>query len=223
MIKESACNAGDLHSILGWEDSLEKGMATHCSILVWRIPQAMEPSGLESTGSQRVGHDWLSLHPTTPGRSRDSKMGKMIPALQQLHSHVFWNQRIYSLNISFLICKTGSVQFSCLAMSDSLQPHGLQRAMPLCPSLTPGVYPNSSPSSQWRHPTISSSVTPFFCLQSYPASESVLPIRWLKYWNFSFNISPSNEYSGPISFRMDWLDLLAVQVSLKSLLQHHSA
>ena len=55
------------------------------------------------------------------------------------------------------------------------------------------------------------------------SSESVLPIRWPKYWSFSFNISPSNEYSGPISFRMDWLDLLAVQGTLKSLLQHHSS
>ena len=54
-------------------------------------------------------------------------------------------------------------------------------------------------------------------------SESVLPIRWPKYWSFSFNISLSNEYSGLISFRMDWLDLLAVQGTLKSLLQHHSS
>ena len=54
-------------------------------------------------------------------------------------------------------------------------------------------------------------------------NESVLHIRWPKYWNFSFNISPSNEYSGLISFRMDWSDLLAVQGTLKSLLQHHSS
>ena len=54
-------------------------------------------------------------------------------------------------------------------------------------------------------------------------NESVLCIRWPKYWNFSFSISPSNEYSGLISFRMDWLDLLAVQGTLKSLLQHHSS
>ena len=54
------------------------------------------------------------------------------------------------------------------------------------------------------------------------SNESVLPIRWLKYWSFSFSISPSNEYSGLISFRMDWFDLLAVQGTLKSLLQHHS-
>ena len=54
------------------------------------------------------------------------------------------------------------------------------------------------------------------------SNESVLPIRWPEYWSFSFSISPSNEYSGLISFRMDWLDLLAVQGTLKSLLQHHS-
>ena len=55
------------------------------------------------------------------------------------------------------------------------------------------------------------------------SNESALPIRWPKYWSFSFNISPSNEYSGLISFRMGWLDLLAVQETLKSLLQHHSS
>ena len=55
------------------------------------------------------------------------------------------------------------------------------------------------------------------------SNESVLPIRWPNYWSFSFNISPSNEYSGLISFRMDWLDLLAVQGTLTSLPQHHSS
>ena len=79
-------------------------------------------------------------------------------------------------------------------------------------------------------PTISSSVVPFSsCLQSFPASGSFRMsqlfacIRWPKYWSFSFNISLSNEHSGLISFRMDWLDLLAVQGTLKSLLQHHSS
>ena len=70
---------------------------------------------------------------------------------------------------------------------------------PSCPSPTPGACSNSCPSSRWCHPTISSSVAPFsFCLQSFPASvfsnESALCIRWPKYWSFSFNISPSNEY-----------------------------
>ena len=121
-----------------------------------------------------------------------------------------------------------SVQFSHSVVSDTLQPHGLQHARPPCPSPTPRVHSNSCPLSWWCHPAISSSVIPVFShLKSFPASvfsnESVLHIRWPKYWSFSFSISPSNEYSGLIPFRMDWLDLLAVQGTLKSLLQHHSS
>ena len=122
-----------------------------------------------------------------------------------------------------------SVQFSPSTMSNSLRPYGLQHARPPCPSSTPGVYSSSCPLSRWCHPTISSSVIPFSSrLQSSPAfgissNASVLRIRWPKYWSFSFSTSPSNEYSGLISFRMDWLDLLAVQGTLKSLLQHPSS
>ena len=84
------------------------------------------------------------------------------------------------------------------------------------------------PSSRWCHPAISSSGVPFSsCPQSLPASvfsnESTLCMRWQKYWSFNFSLSPSNEHPGLISFRMDWLDLLAVQGTLKSLLQHHSS
>ena len=112
-------------------------------------------------------------------------------------------------------------------MSDSLQPHELQHTRPPCPSPTPGVHSNSPPSSQWCHPAISSSVVPFSsCPQSLPASESFpmsqLRMRWPKYWSFSFSVIPSKETPGLISFRMDWLDLLAVQGTLKSLLQHQS-
>ena len=120
-----------------------------------------------------------------------------------------------------------SVQLSCSAMSDSLWPHGLQHARLPCPSPT-GACWNSWTSSSWCYLIISCSVIPFSsCLQSFPTSrsfskESVLHIRWPRYWSFSFSISPSNEYSGLISFRMDWLDLLAVQGTLKSL-QHHSS
>ena len=89
------------------------------------------------------------------------------------------------------------------------------------------VHSDSRPSSQWCHPAISSSVVPFSCPQSLPASvfsnESPLRMRWPKYWSFSFSISPSKEHPGLISFRMDWLDLLAVQGTLKSLLQRHSS
>jgi len=87
-----------------------------------------------------------------------------------------------------------------------------------------GVCSNSCSLSWWCHPVISSSVAPFsFCLQSFPASSSFLAlcIRWPKYWSFS--ISPSSECSGLISFRMDLLDLLAVQGTRKNLLQHHSS
>ena len=113
-------------------------------------------------------------------------------------------------------------------MSNSLGPHGLQHARPLCPSPTPRVYTNSCPLSQWCHPTISS-CHPLLFLPSIFLSirvfsdELVLQIRWPKYWTFSFNISPSMEYSGLISFGMDWLDLLAAQGTLKSLLQHHTS
>ena len=113
-------------------------------------------------------------------------------------------------------------------MSDSLQPHGLQHARFPCPSPSPRAFSNSCPSSRWCHPTISSYVIPFSsCIQPFPASvfshESALCLRWPEYWSFSFIISPFNEYSVLISFGMDWLDLLAVQGTLKSLLQQHSS
>ena len=120
-------------------------------------------------------------------------------------------------------------QFSSVAQScPTLWPHGPQHSRLPCPSPAPGACSNSCPLSWWCYPTISSSVVPFSSrLQSFPASvfsnESVLHIRWPKYWSFSFNISPSNEYTGLISFRMDWLDLLAIQGTLKSLLQHYSS
>ena len=105
--------------------------------------------------------------------------------------------------------------FSHSVVLNSLWLHGLQHAR--LPSATSGAWSNSCPLSQWCHPTISCSVVPFFLLPSiFPSirvfsNESVLHIRWPKYWSFSFSISPSSEYSGLISFRMDWLDLLAVQ------------
>ena len=114
-------------------------------------------------------------------------------------------------------------------MDNSLWPHGLQQARLPCASPTPRVYSNSRPSSRWCHPTISSSVVPLLLPPSIIPSisvfsnQSVLRIRWPKYWSFSFNISPSNEYSGLILFRMDRLDLSAVRGTLKSLLQHHSS
>ena len=114
-----------------------------------------------------------------------------------------------------------SVQFSRSVVSDSLRPHESQHARPPCPSPTPRVYSNSCPSSRWCHPAISSSVVPFSsCPQSLPASGS-FPMSQLfksggQSWSFSYSISPSNEHPGLISFRMDWLDLLAVQGTQES-------
>ena len=109
-----------------------------------------------------------------------------------------------------------------------LAPHESQHPRPPCPSPTPRVHSDSCPSSRWCHPAISSSVVPFSsCPQSLPAlvfsKESTLRMRWQKYWSFSFSIIPSKEIPGLISFRMDWLDLLAIQGTLKSLLQHHTS
>ena len=114
-----------------------------------------------------------------------------------------------------------SVQFSSVAQFClTLRPHGLQHARIPCPSPTPGVYLNSCPLSWWCHLIL---CCPLLLLSSIFSrvrvfsNESVLRNRWPKYWSFSFSISSSNEYSGVISFRMDWLDLLEVQGTLKSL------
>ena len=126
------------------------------------------------------------------------------------------------------LLKFSSVQFSCSVASNSLWPHGLQHTRLPCPFLTPGACSNS-----WSIESVIPSNHLLLChplillLTIFPSirvfsSESVLHIRWPKYWSFSFSINPSNEYSGLISFRIDWFDLLAVQGTLKSFLQHHS-
>ena len=121
-----------------------------------------------------------------------------------------------------------AAQFSHSIVSDSLRPHEPQHARPLCPSPTPGVHPNPchsvSDAIQQSHP-LSSSSSPALNLSQHQGlfNESALCIRWPKNWSFSFIISPSSEYPVLSSFRMDWLDLLAVQGTLKSLLQHHSS
>ena len=128
-----------------------------------------------------------------------------------------------------MVClQFSSVQFSRSVLSDSWRPHELQHARPPCPSPTPGVHSDSRLLSQWCHPAISSSVVPFCSIPIPPSirdfsKESSLHTRWPKYWSFSFSIIPSKEHPGLISFKMDWLDLLAVQGTLKSLLQHHSS
>ena len=145
------------------------------------------------------------------------------------------------------ICKWSSVKFSCPVKSDSLRPHGLQHTRLPCPSSAPRVYSDSCPSSRWCHPTISSSLVPFSsCFQSFPASGS-FPISQFFAWDgqsIGVSVSASvqfssvaqscltlcdpmksflNEYSGLISFKIAWLDFLAVQGTLKSLFQHSNS
>ena len=123
-----------------------------------------------------------------------------------------------------------SLQFSHSVVSDPLQPHWLQHKRLPCPSLTPRVYSNSCPLSQWCHPTISSSVVPFYShLQSFPESRSFTMSQLFASGgqntgvSASVSVLPMNISPGLISFRIDWLDLLEVQGTLKSLLQDHSS
>ena len=121
-----------------------------------------------------------------------------------------------------------SVQFSRSVVSDSSRPHESQHARPPYPSPTPGVHSDSTSESVMPSSHLIL-CRPLLLLPPIPPSirvfsnESILCMRWPKYWSFSFSIIPSKEIPGLISFRTDWLDLLAVQGTLKSLLQHHSS
>ena len=134
-----------------------------------------------------------------------------------------WTQAQTAVSSTFLslVLIISAVAQSCLP----LQPRGLQHSRLPCPSPTPGASSNSCPLVMPSNHLIL--YHPLLLLPSiFPSirvfsNESVLPIRWPKYWSFSFSMSPSNEYSGLISFRVDWFDLLAVQGTLKSLLQNH--
>ena len=138
--------------------------------------------------------------------SSEAQLGKDL----QSNSCGYWQN-------SFSCRLPSSVEFSHSVISDSLQSHESQHARPPCPSPTTELtshlilYHPLLPL-----PPISPSIRGF-------SNEPTLHMRWTKYWSFSFSISPSNEHPGLISFRMDWLDLLAVQGTLKSLLQHHSS
>ena len=119
--------------------------------------------------------------------------------------------------------------FSRQVLSNCLWPHGLQHARPPCPSPSPGVYPSSCPLNQWCHPTSEMPSHPHCPLLLLPSifpsirvfsTESPICIRWPKHWSFSCSISPSKEYSGLTSFKIDWDNLLTFQETLKSLFQH---
>ena len=139
---------------------------------------------------------------------------------------LLFSYSVQSVSSGAQSCPTLCV-FSHSVVFNSLQTDGLQETNLSCSSPSPGACSNSCPLSWWYHSTISTSVVPFFShFQSVPTSvfsdELALHISWPKYWSFNFSISLSNVYSGLISFRNDWLDLLEVQGTLKRLLKHHS-
>ena len=138
-------------------------------------------------------------------------------------------KKSHNIQFSIIHWHFSSVQFSHSVMSDSLWPHELQHARPPCPSPTPGVHSDSMSIKSVMSSSHLILCSPLLLLPPIPPSirvfsnESALRMRWPNYRSFSFSISPSKEHPGLISFRMDWLDLLAVQGTLKSPLQHHSS
>ena len=189
-------------------------MTTHSIILAWRLPGTEEPSGLSSVGSHRVEHDWSDL----AAAAARSFLAQILE---------FWFTLAKIILIAFIIHCFSSVQslsrvqlfatpwiaarqasLSLTNSRSSLKLTSIELVMPsshlilCCPLLL--------------LPPILPSIRVF-------SNESALHMRWPKYWSFSFSIIPSKEHPGLISFRMDWLDLLAVQGTLKSVLQHHSS
>ena len=163
-------------------------MATHSSILAWKIPWKEEPGRLQSTGPERVGQTkWLST-------------SFVFSSVQSL-SHVQLFGTPWTAALQAFLSITNSRSLFKLMSIELVMP---SNHLLLCDTLLllPSIFPSISVFS----------------------NESALHVSWPKYWSFSFSISPSNEYSGLISFRIDWLDLLeSLQGTLKSLLQHHSS
>ena len=213
-------------------------MAIHSSILAWKISWAEDPGGLQSMRQQSVRHYWAHTHKASkedPYENATLFLSPHFPEILSLLSLAFSSAIIFPSVIThhslFPLTEDSvrSIQFSRSVVSNSLQPHESQHARPPCPSPTPRVYSNSHPSSWWCHPAISSSVVPFSsCPQSLPASGS-FPKSQLFTWggqsigvSASASVLPMNTQNWS-PFRMDWLDLLAAQGTLKSLLQHHSS
>ena len=181
---------------LGQEDPLGEDMAIHFKILACRIPWTEEPGGLQSMGLQRVRHDWSDL-----AQSQDS-------IYKYIRNRKSWILRI---SVANLVTPWTAAHLASLSITNSWSLPKLMSIELVMPSnylllcrpllLLPSIFP---------------SIRVF-------SNESALHIRWPKYWSLSFNISPSSEHPGLNSFRMDWLDLLAVQGTVKSLLQYHSS
>ena len=198
-------------------------MATHSSILAWKIPWTEEPGGLQSMGSKRVRHDWATslVHTNI----------KIVFCISAQTATGLWAETSLNLECTLrrvsILTLFSSVQLlSCVQLFVTPWTAARQASLSITSSqslLKLMSIESVMPSNHliFCHPLLlPPSIFPSIRVFS---NESVLRIRWPKYWSFSFSISPSNEYSGLISFRIDWLGLLAVQGTLKSLLQHHSS
>ena len=184
---------------LGWEDPLEKRKATHSSILAWRIPWTISPWGCKESDTT----EWVSLHFTS--------LHLMRQVLFFLENKSNWLKVTWSVQFS-------SVAQSCLTLCDPMN-----RSTPGLP-----VHHQLPEFSQTHVHRVSDAIQPSHPLSSPPPpapnpSQHQSLFQWVnsshevaKYWSFSFSITPSKEIAGLISFRMDWLGLLAVQGTLKS-------
>ena len=179
---------------LDWEDALVKGMATHSSSHALRIPWTEEPDWLQSIGSQRVRHDWVTNTSLSSTSMQTCTLCccsiiRMCPTVtpwtvtRQASLSITNSQSLLKLMSIKLVMPPNHLIFCCSLL------------------LLPSIFP---------------SIKVF-------SNESVLCIRWPKYWSISFSMSPSSEYSGLISFRIEWFDFLAVQGTHRNLLQHHSS
>ena len=203
--------------IIGWQQNVAEYItqreslwgidtsANHPALLHWQFKYHAFKNDPQFKRSAHIHQRWAQNNQSHKARPRENFMWNTFIFPQHLTTVAFWRR----LHIFFLVVVHSVV-------SDSLRPHGLQHTRLPCPSLSPGVCSNSCPLNQWRHPTISSSVIPFsLCHQSFPASGFFL-LSWLL---TSGGQSMPAEWSGLTSFRIHWFDLLAIQGTLKNLLQ----
>ena len=180
---------------LVWEDPLKKEMATHSGILAWEIPWTEEPGRLQFMGPQESDMtEWLS-HNIYSSSHWASQL-------------LYWSNKIWTSMKALILLSRVWLSWWTAAHQASLSITNSRSLLKLMS--IESVMPSNC--------LLLSSIFPSIRVFS---NEYILHIKWPKYWSFSLSINPSNEYSGLISFRVDWLDLLEVQETLKSLLQHH--
>ena len=207
--------------------ALEKDMATHSSVLAWRIPGMGESGGLPSMGSHRVRHNWSDLAAAAAGTKQFGS--KFSPSFKYkirksekilcLYPGIKKKKKAFCLNLCCSVaksCPTRCASISCSTPGFPVLHYLSEHAQTHFHCVRDTTQP-SHPLSLLSPPAL---IFPSFMIFS---NEEILGIiRWPEYWSFSFSISSSSEFSGLISFRINWFDLLAVQGTLKSLLQHHS-